>query len=239
MKKFTALILLLSLLATSTLFAAKKESLKVDSHLNIPIGYWLQTKDFKNIKDYGAPQSIIQIYKEKNGDLAGKPLTGISGDKAQPYPAEYCKQGNCNEYCKEHPKYCPLKNSKVLLPGMTFMYGLTLDGDSKLKEGKGPTYKNGKIFISSLKKSFDVSLQTLKNGELLHVDVSWMWVDRYQTWIRLSKSQAMQLTKAYSDCNKNLWNTQGLKNSDKKKEGLKSYQSCFKKANSLLNKMKF
>ncbi|WP_116963728.1 DUF2147 domain-containing protein [Fastidiosibacter lacustris] len=156
-----------------------------------PVGYWLQYTD-----DGKQAQSILQVYKGKNGQLEGKivvPFVNIVDGKKQ-VPEVVCKKcgkGNENGYQFDYSNY---PNNQV--QDLKIMWGFIKGGK---KEGSdGALYDDGSILDPSNGKVYSCKIQVQENGNKLYVRgyIGFSLFGRTQYWYRIDENQVKQCAKA-------------------------------------------
>ncbi|WP_151193242.1 DUF2147 domain-containing protein [Cysteiniphilum sp. JM-1] len=159
-------------------------------NLYSPVGYWLQYTDGDK-----QAQSILQVYKGKDGKLEGKiivPFVNIVGDKEQvpDVSCKNCGKGDENGYKFDYSSY---PNNQV--QGLKIMWNFSKDGN---KDGSdGALYKSGSILDPSNGKVYSCKIQTQENGKKLYVRgyVGFSLFGRTQYWYRIDQQEALQCAK--------------------------------------------
>ncbi len=120
-----------------------------------PVGTW-KTIDDKT----GQAKAIVQI-TESNGVLEGKILKVLKSDTG-PHPI-------CSK--------CDGERHNKPVEGMTFVWGLTRDGD---------TWEGGRILDPKTGKIYKAKMQVIDGGEKLKVRgyIGFSWLGRTQVWHR-------------------------------------------------------
>ncbi|WP_119327844.1 DUF2147 domain-containing protein [Cysteiniphilum halobium] len=159
-------------------------------NLYSPVGYWLQyTDDGKQV------QSILQVYKGKNGKLEGRiivPFVNVVDDKKQvpDVSCKKCGKGDENGYQFDYSGY---PNNQV--QGLKVMWSFSKDG--KKDGSEGPLYKDGSILDPANGKIYSCKMQTQENGKKLYVRgyVGFSLFGRTQYWYRINEKDALQCAK--------------------------------------------
>ncbi len=152
--------------------------------LKSPVGYWLQ------YSDNGKGQSIIEVYKGKDGKLMGKiivPFVNIVDDKVE-VPDISCK--NCGSGDENGYKYDYTKMPANQVQGLKMMWSFTKDDDGS--DSEGPTYDDGSILDPSSGKVYSCKMYTTENGKKLNVRgyIGFSLFGRTQTWYRIDNKMA-------------------------------------------------
>jgi uncharacterized protein (DUF2147 family) len=144
--KLLALLLTLPMLALSSMALAQ----------NSPVGSWT-TIDDKTHK----PKSIVEIYENRDGTLAGRVSEVLSSDRG---PNPVCDK------CAGERRNKPVK-------GMVILWGVRKKGDS---------WEGGKILDPASGKVYSVKVRPVNGGSRLDVRgfVGFSLLGRSQTWIR-------------------------------------------------------
>ena len=120
-----------------------------------PLGRW------KTIDDAtGKPKSIIEVYRTRNGEIAGR-VSEILDTKDGPDPA-------CTK-CKGALQGRPIR-------GMTILWGLKADASGRWSGGRVMDPENG--------KDYKAKLELLDGGSKLGVSGCIAFICRQQVWIR-------------------------------------------------------
>jgi len=127
----------------------------IASAQNSPAGRWQTIDD-----DTGKPKSVVEIYRAKDGNYAGKVVEIIdTSDGADPL-CDKCRGSNRNK---------PVK-------GMVILWGLKPDGPGKWSGGSVLDPENGKTYKSKI--------ELREGGERLGMFGCIAFICRQQVWIR-------------------------------------------------------
>lgn len=121
-----------------------------------PVGSWTTVDD-----DTGNPKSVVEIYKTRDGKLAGRVVEVLQSEQGE------------NPVCKE----CEGDRAGKPIEGMVIMWGLERDGE---------TWENGKILDPANGKVYSVKVTPIDDGQKLEVRgfIGFSLLGRTQTWIR-------------------------------------------------------
>ena len=202
-------------------------------NLYSPVGCWLQYTD-----DGKQAQSVLEIYKGKDGKLEGKiivPFVNIVDDKKQvpDVSCTKCGKDDDNGYKFDYSSY---PNNQV--QNLKMMWSFVEDG--KQDGADGALYDDGSILDPSSGKVYSCKIQVQENGKKLYVRgyVGFSLFGRTQYWYRIDQKEALQCAKvcgltadghyAYTDktgkiSNEKLW--QQCSNITLKANGLCDFQA--------------
>ena len=180
---------LISLLTIAFFVTTNTYSFVEKNHLSAE-GFWLQYSD----QSSGKAQSVIQIYRDKNGTISGKiavPFFKLE-KKHVVVPdiscAHHCGKGSTNGYTYD---YTTMPASQV--EGLKIIWGLI---ESKPVATKGPiTYSDGSILDPVSGRVYSCKAKLKKNGTILKATgyIFIPWFGRTQTWKRIDDSTAKKL----------------------------------------------
>ena len=127
----------------------------VASAQDSPAGRWQTIDD-----DTGKPKSVVEIYRSKDGNYAGKVVEIIDTSKGSHPLCDKCRGSNHNK---------PVK-------GMVILWGLKPDGAGKWNGGSVLDPENGKTYRSKI--------ELLEDGGKLGMSGCIAFICRQQVWIR-------------------------------------------------------
>lgn len=120
-----------------------------------PAGRW-QTIDDST----GKPKSVVEIYRARDGNYAGKVVEIIDTSKGADPRCDECRGSNRNK---------PVK-------GMVILWGLKADGAGRWNGGRVLDPENGKTYRSRI--------ELLEDGKKLGMSGCIAFICRQQVWIR-------------------------------------------------------
>ena len=120
-----------------------------------PAGRW-QTVDY----DTGKPKSIVEIYRAKDGNYAGKVIEILDTSKGAHPLCDKCRGSNHDQ---------PVR-------GMVILWGLKPDGTGRWSGGNVLDPENGKTYRSKI--------ELLEGGTRLGMSGCIAFICRQQVWIR-------------------------------------------------------
>ena len=120
-----------------------------------PAGRWQTVDD-----NTGKPKSVVEIYRAKDGNYAGKVVEIIDTSKGADPLCDKCRGSNHNK---------PVK-------GMVILWGLKADGTGKWNGGSVLDPENGKTYKSKI--------ELLEDSGKLGMSGCIAFICRQQVWIR-------------------------------------------------------